>query len=406
MIKSRGSLCQSSNFPPAFWDNLTQPALRPATPAVHTTECARFARHGGPDLRHLRGTKSTKSIKAITVIPKKSSAYDKAFEQHFYDNNTIALTVEFSDGAFECFWDEHNYLDFEGDVMHKSITDGETVDAKPDFYDGARFGDIDKKTRKDSSHSITPTKNTRRLVVPNFFLEAKDPEGVAGVAKREAGYDGAIGARAMYALQNYGAEELAFDGNAHTSSSTCYAGTGTLQLDFDMTDSREIFIQRATAFQNARDFAQRHRDSFIQAANARACQSSVEAPLEAEITVAVTEQYEGSTADEFVDCEDHVGSQAVGAWNDIAAQDVDEGPALPEYLYEEEEPSQESTSLGAEPAMSLATSFTSSFSQSQTSSKRTRASHSPPSNSQPYKKHGSAKWTRQGAICYTTAGVD
>jgi hypothetical protein len=54
----------------------------------------------------------------------------------------------------------------------------------------------------------------------------------------------------------------------------------------------------------------------------------------------------------------------------------------------DEEPSQESTSLGAEPAMSL--SLTSSFaSQSQISSKRDR--DSPPSNSRPRKKHDSGK---------------
>ncbi|KAK4243016.1 hypothetical protein C7999DRAFT_18559, partial [Corynascus novoguineensis] len=47
--------------------------------------------------------------------------------------------------------------------------------------------------------------------------------------------------------------------------------------------------------------------------------------------------------------------------------------------------------------ISLATSFTSSFSRSQTSSKRTRASHSPPSNSQPYKIYGSTKRTWQSA---------
>jgi hypothetical protein len=68
----------------------------------------------------------------------------------------------------------------------------------------------------------------------------------------------------------------------------------------------------------------------------------------------------------------------------------DEEPALSQY---DEEPSQESTSLGAEPAMSFATSFTS-FSQSLTGSKRTRPFRSPP---QPSKKHGSAKKTRKSA---------
>jgi hypothetical protein len=140
----------------------------------------------------------------------------------------------------------------------------------------------------------------------------------------------------------------------------------------------------------------RHRDSLIQAANARARQSDVDAPPEAEITAAVAE-YEEST-DEFVDCEDYP-SQAVGTEDYAAPGDVDEEPALPQYLCaEDEEPSQESTSLGPEPAISLATSFTSSFSApSQTSSKRTRAPHSPPSNSQPHKKHVSTRRTRQSA---------
>ena len=154
-----------------------------------------------------------------------------------------------------------------------------------------------------------------------------------------------------------------------------------------MTSDCDTFVQGATAFRNASDLAQGAPRRLIQPANARARQSNVVSPPEAEITVAVAEQYEEST-DEFVDCEDYPGSQAVGIEDYAASRDVDEEPALPPYLCAEgEEPSQESTSLGAEPAMSFATSF----SQSQTSSKRTRASHSPPSNSQPRKKYDRAK---------------
>jgi hypothetical protein len=218
----------------------------------------------------------------------------------------------------------------------------------------------------------------------------------------------------MHSLQNYGEEEPSYDGNAYTFSSTYHAGQLKLydhhvtapttpggrleyhmtQLDsYAMTGKREKFIEGATAFRNARDLAQRNRDRFIQTANARARQTDAEAPSEAEVTGALTEQYEDSTADEFVDCQDYVESQTVGTENYSASQDVGEGLALPEYLYEEEEePSQQSTSLGAEPAMSFATSFASSFTgQSQTSSKRNRASNSPPSNSRPRKKHDPAK---------------
>ncbi|KAK3935964.1 hypothetical protein QBC46DRAFT_38762 [Diplogelasinospora grovesii] len=288
----------------------------------------------------------------------------------------------------------------------ESITNGATVDAKPDFYDGTRFSDVDKKVREELDGLIIPTKNLRRPVAQNFFLEAKAPEGGAAVAKRQAGLDGAIGARAMQALQNYGEEEPVYDGNAYTYSSTYHAGTGTLQLyahhvtapttperrpeyhmtqlrTFGMTDTRETFVAGATAFRNARDLAQSHRNTFIQAANVRARQANT---IDAR-------QDEDSTSDKFVDCEDDVGSQAVGIENHATSRDVDEGPVLPQYLYAEEEDSQESTSLDAlEPAMSFATSFTSSFStHSQTGSKRNRASHSPPSNPQRHKKQGLAK---------------
>ncbi|KAL2264074.1 hypothetical protein VTK26DRAFT_2568 [Humicola hyalothermophila] len=214
----------------------------------------------------------------------------------------------------------------------------------------------------------------------------------------------------MHALQNYGAEEPAFDGNAYTYSSTYHSGTGTLQLyahhptpptapggrpeyhmtqlgSYAMTHSRERFIEGASAFRNARDWAKRHRDSFILAANAKARQYSVEAPPAPETTVAAAEQYEDSTADEVF------ATQAGGTEVYAAAEES----ALPHYP-EDEEPSQDSTSLGAEPAMSFATSFTSSFAaQSRTSSKRNRDSL--PLNSRPRKKHDSAtKRTRQSIL--------
>ena len=62
------------NFSPAFWDRLseipltaralreldrrnktTRPSVNHPSPKVHTRNLGRFARHGGPDLRHLRG---------------------------------------------------------------------------------------------------------------------------------------------------------------------------------------------------------------------------------------------------------------------------------------------------------------------------------------------------------------
>jgi hypothetical protein len=399
-------------------------------------------------------TKSTKSTKATDVssTTKLSSAYGKDFEQHLNDNNIYLhgrkskpknktdlhqsrpslSPSKFSDGDFERFQDDHEHLGSEGDVMRKiipviagnasipnsgevlfsnleSITDGATVDVKPDFYDGARFGDIHATVRNDLNSLIIPsaTNAARRPAAPNFFLEAKAPWGGADVAKRQAGLDGAIGARAMHALQNYGEEEPAFDGNAYTYTSTYHAGTGTLQLyahhatpptalvgrpeyhmtqvdGWQMTGNIDTFRRGATAFRNARDLMQKDRVDFIQAANAKARQSSVGALPEPETTVAAAEQYEDSTAEEFVDCEDFA-TQAVGTEDYAAPGNVDEESALPHYL-EDEEPSQQPKSLGVEPPLSFTSSFTV---PSQASSKRN--GNSPPSNSRPRKKHESAK---------------
>lgn len=311
---------------------------------------------------------------------------------------------KFPDDAFVSFQDEHDHLGSEADVMRKiipvicgdanipnsgdalfnnlqSITNGDTVNAKPDFYDGARFDDIDKKVRDELDRLIIPTKSARRPAAPNFFLEAKDPEGGAGTAKRQAGLDGAIGARAMNALRNYGEGEPGFDGNAYSMSSTYHAGTGTLQLyshhitapttlggqpeyhmmklrGFDMTDSRETFVQGATAFRNARDLAKRNRDQLILAANARARRSDADAP--AEIETAVTAAGEDEASDGSADYRDNAGPQAAGSGTLVVIPTCVEGPV-------------DSTSLTP--------GVTSSFSTpGRNASKRPRPPQSPPSD--------------------------
>ncbi|KAL2257990.1 hypothetical protein VTK26DRAFT_8877 [Humicola hyalothermophila] len=182
--KSRGRRYRPSNFPPKFWDDLSKipltrralreldrrnsarPALGFAAPAVYTVHLARFARHGGPDLRYLRGypepksavcimsssrstasssrrIKSTKSTKATDVSSntKRLSAYGKDFEQYLSDNNVYLhsrkskpnnktdlyllrpslLPSKFSDGAFERFQDDYEHLGSKGDVIRKII---------------------------------------------------------------------------------------------------------------------------------------------------------------------------------------------------------------------------------------------------------------------------------------------
>ncbi|MCJ1248804.1 serine/threonine protein kinase [Trapelia coarctata] len=177
-----------------------------------------------------------------------------------------------------------------------SMTNGATVDAKPDFYDGARIEDIDKRVRKDLGAFIIPTKHQNAPVAPNFFLEAKAPSGGADVGKRQACYDGALGARAIHHLQSYN-EGPVYDNNAYTISSTY--GNGYLEMfsshptkpagpgkspeyhttqirSFSLKDTRDRYVEGATYFRNARDVTKEWRDKFISTANERAGHISAE----------------------------------------------------------------------------------------------------------------------------------
>ncbi|OAR00666.1 hypothetical protein LLEC1_07337, partial [Akanthomyces lecanii] len=319
-IKSTSATREASNFPPQFWDNLSKVWLTPralrekdrrnggqprvatsTTPVTVTpTTLARFARRGGPDLRHLRGypeskhtvrmspdrasassSRRTRSTKATTVPSKakRSSAYDKDFEQNLIDHGIYPEGFEHTDGrstpepknlddivrdiahpraslspsqfsasAFKSFKLANSRVISEGKVMADilpilrgntdipnegnlpftnlvSITNGMNVDAVPDLYDGSHAKDISKAVRQNLCETIIPTSHARAPVAPNFFVEAKAPRGGADVAKRQACLDGALGARAMHSLRTYGEEEPSYDGNAHTFSSTYHDGT-------------------------------------------------------------------------------------------------------------------------------------------------------------------------------------
>jgi hypothetical protein len=283
--------------------------------------------------RHSKSTAPTSS----SSKSRRSSAYDKDFEQHYIDHRVYLNNRKskaggleglhqrlphprpslspsrFSDHAFEDFQQKVEDVIDEGDVMRDvmpiiaghanipskqnlqftrldSMTDGVTVDPKPDFYDGARLGDIDKSVREELGPFIIPTGHRTAPVAPNFFLEAKAPHGAADVAKRQAMQNGAYGARAMHSLQSYSEGKPVYDGNAYTITSTYHAGTGTLQMytthptreedgpeyhmtqvsAFALTSDPDTFRQGVTAFRNARDWVQEQRDAFILAANKRA----------------------------------------------------------------------------------------------------------------------------------------
>ncbi|KAF3768423.1 hypothetical protein M406DRAFT_228930, partial [Cryphonectria parasitica EP155] len=279
---------------------------------------------------------TTVITKSGTTKSRKSSPYNPGFDQHLTDHGIhtiwksqklnleevkVALMAPrpslspscFSDNAFETFYETNAQAKDEDDVCKyvlptitgprkdnypstanmafgnlAPLTDGTIVAAKPDIALGALPEQLNPTIRSELQHHIIPSTSTDRLIAPNFFLEAKSPDGSAAVMMRQARYDGAIGTRAMHSLQNYGREEPVYDGNPYTYSTTYH--DGTLQLfahhatapatsggqpeyhinkirGFDMTDSQETFIQGATAYRNARDLAKQRRDTFIQDAN-------------------------------------------------------------------------------------------------------------------------------------------
>lgn len=396
-IQPRGSNRQIAvptyNHPPSFWDDLskvrlTSRALRehhrrnnarpcPTMPPILadvSTNLARFARQGGPDLGHIRGVsllcpaltglvsdqhkcpapkratdtmdfapsyRSSPSLRTqSTARTRRSSAYGKDFVQHLTNHgihinnrrsrprNMTEMRSEIareraslspsklSKDTFEDFQRKNEEVHPEADVMSivvplicgktdipnkqnvlftgvTPVTNKSASRPKPDFFDGALLRDIAEEIRNDPAlrSTVIPTRHPTIPVALNLFLEVKRPEGHHSVAQRQSCFDGTYGARSMHALQTYGDTEPAYDGNAYTYSSTYCEGSLKLYAHhitapttslgrpeyhmsyidgWQMTGNMDTFRRGAAAFRNIRDLAKRHRDSFIQAANARA----------------------------------------------------------------------------------------------------------------------------------------
>ncbi|EGD90812.1 hypothetical protein H112_01392 [Trichophyton rubrum D6] len=168
------------------------------------------------------------------------------------------------------------------------ITDGSLCDTKPDIVYGAIPESLRLGVREELRDSIVPSTRTDLPILPNFFLEAKGPDGNPAIAMRQACYDGTVGARGMHALQSYIDNEPVYDGNAYTISGIYHYGhlkfychhmapptekdgrpkhIMTSLCSYSMVNDRDDFIRGASAYRNLRDWAKEKRDMFIAAAN-------------------------------------------------------------------------------------------------------------------------------------------
>jgi hypothetical protein len=388
---------------------------------------------------------------------KRSSAYDKDFEQHLIDyhiypesydfpgrestpepanhnDNCLAISAprrslspsRFSSSAFKKFKHTNNRVISEGKVISDvlpmmygdtdipnegnlyftnldSITENTTVNAVPDFFDGTRVVSVDKVVRADLDKMIIPTNYSQAPVAPNFFLEAKAPKGGADVLRRQACLDGAYGARAMHALQNYGKKTTEYDGNAYAFSSTYHAGTGTLaiyshhitpppaegerpeyhmtQLDsFAVTGKPATYINGVGALRNTREMARNFRDKFIREANNRAAAVSLDVISHGDGDSILRAINQGDTG-EYLDYE--APAEPYGTTSSpYPDPPVSTPPQLPQYLTENDtSPPSQVPLLGNkdDPSTSFPVSFTSSLDTDPSRSKRSRQSSSPPS---------------------------
>jgi hypothetical protein len=62
------------------------------------------------------------------------------------------------------------------------LTDGTIAPAKPDLFYGARPEQLDRRVRTELGSRIIPSTQNDLPMAPNFFLEAKGPDGSLTVA--------------------------------------------------------------------------------------------------------------------------------------------------------------------------------------------------------------------------------
>lgn len=203
------------------------------------------------------------------------------------ENQLIESVISTIEGGIE------NRLCVSGGVPFTNLdplTDGSITSGSPDRYYGARPKKLNRLIRNQLRGTIVPSTQEDLPMAPNFFLEAKGPDGSDSVARIQATYDGALGARGIQSLQSYGKSEPLYDDNAYTITSTYHGSTLIMysshptkpighsnhpeyhinQLDgWCLTGNLKTFREGATAYRNARDWTKEKRDEFIEAANER-----------------------------------------------------------------------------------------------------------------------------------------
>ena len=207
-------------------------------------------------------------------------------------SKTVIPVIEGEIKDYKCVDEEVSFTNLE------PLTNKIFIAAEPDLFYGARPEQLDQRVRDELKGHIIPSTKNDVPIAPNFFLAIKGPEGSLQVARLQACYYGAFGARGMHSLQAYGKDESIFDNNAaYTITSTYLAGflqiytvhpiqpavpggrteyCMNLLRSFAINDSAETFRQGVTAYRNARDWAEEQRDEAIKRSNEKVKDRPVE----------------------------------------------------------------------------------------------------------------------------------
>ncbi|MCJ1464225.1 hypothetical protein MMC07_002838 [Pseudocyphellaria aurata] len=327
----------ASHGGPSLSDLRTYPESGPADPSIRSLASTSSTETQGKTVRI--GGESSVSSKST-----KCSAYDFAFQQHLIDNGVFSylyagINIEqephnledirarltprrasLSPESFtpEAFWEfRRKNLRAETESIAMSIvfpsitgttnirsrknllfgnledlTDGSITKAKPDCYDGSLPANLDSQIRKELGPYILPSTNTTAPCLPNFFIEGTRPDKYFDKCKRQALYNGALGARGIARLRSYVNPDTADDNKAYVFSSIYDPGFGVLSLythhctrstnpnhDHEyhmtpigqhfMTNTLDAFREGASALRYARDLAREFREGLIMAANSK-----------------------------------------------------------------------------------------------------------------------------------------
>lgn len=274
---------RSSAYDPAFEQHLIDHGVYP---------------EGYDGVKDLREPHNLEEINARLALPRASMSPSRFTREDFLDfkgKNQKALTENIVMSKVFPIIAGTADIPSQGNLLFgnlKDLTDGSITKAKPDLYDGSRPAGLKKQVREDLGPYIVPSSNTAAPCLPNFFTEAKGPKGASDVCKRQALYDGALGARGIQELRSYVDPNTSCDDNAYTVISTYHGGSGALKLyathctrstnpnrgqefrmtqlrGWDMTDNPDTFRQGARALRNARDWAKEKREELIARVNGK-----------------------------------------------------------------------------------------------------------------------------------------